>query len=303
MPPMLDGRASGTMCLSEPQAGSSLADITTRAEPADDGSYRVTGTKMWISGGRHELTPNIVHLVLAKIPGGPPGVKGISLIAVPRYLEDGTANDVALAGLNHKMGYRGTVNTLLNFGESGGAVGWLVGEEHRGLAAMFHMMNEARVGVGMGAAALGVTGYLHSLDYARTRTQGRPVGGRDVTSPMIPIAQHPDVKRMLLAQKAYAEAGMALGLYCSRLVDEKDTAVSEEDRARADLLLDVLTPVAKSWPSQWCLAANDLAIRCSAGRATPATSRSSSSTATTGSTRSTRAPTASRPSTCSGARR
>ncbi len=265
VPPMLDGRTSGTMCLSEPQAGSSLADITTRAEPQADGTYRVVGTKMWISGGEHELTPNIVHLVLAKIPGGPPGVKGISLIAVPRYLDDGTANDVALAGLNHKMGYRGTVNTLLNFGEHGGATGWLVGTEHRGLAAMFHMMNEARVGVGMGAAALGVTGYLHSLEYARTRTQGRPVGGRDVSSPMIPIAEHPDVKRMLLAQKSYAEAGMALGLYCSRLVDEKDTAPDDDARAQAALLLDVLTPVAKSWPSQWCLAANDLAIQVLGG--------------------------------------
>ena len=265
VPPMLDGRASGTMCLSEPQAGSSLADITTRAEPADDGSYRLTGTKMWISGGEHELTENIVHLVLAKIPGGPPGVKGISLFAVPRFLDDRRRNDVVLAGLNHKMGYRGTVNTLLNFGESGGAVGWLVGAEHGGLAAMFHMMNEARVGVGMGAAALGVTGYLHSLEYARTRTQGRAVGGRDVTSPMIPIAEHPDVKRMLLAQKSYAEAGMALGLYCSRLVDEKDTAPSEDERGRAALLLDVLTPIAKSWPSQWCLAANDLAIQVLGG--------------------------------------
>ncbi|MCD2195456.1 acyl-CoA dehydrogenase [Actinomycetospora endophytica] len=265
VPPMLDGRASGTMCLSEPQAGSSLADITTRAEPQPDGTYRVVGTKMWISGGEHELTPNIVHLVLAKIPGGPAGVKGISLIAVPRFLSDGARNDVVLAGVNHKMGYRGTVNTLLNFGESGGAVGWLVGAEHGGLAAMFHMMNEARVGVGMGAAALGVTGYLHSLEYARTRTQGRPVGGRDVTTPMIPIAEHPDVKRMLLAQKAYAEAGMALGLYCSRLVDEKDTAPSDDDRARAALLLDVLTPIAKSWPSQWCLTANDLAIQVLGG--------------------------------------
>ena len=266
VPPMLDGRASGTMCLSEPQAGSSLADITTRAEPADDGSYRITGTKMWISGGEHELSPNIIHLVLAKIPGGPAGVKGISLFAVPRYLADGSHNDVALAGLNHKMGYRGTVNTLLNFGERGdGAVGWLVGGEHRGLAAMFHMMNEARVGVGMGAAALGVTGYLHSLDYAGTRTQGRAVGGRDVTSPMVAISQHSDVKRMLLAQKSYAEAGMALGLYCSRLVDEKDTAPDDEARARAALLLDVLTPIAKSWPSQWCLAANDLAIQVLGG--------------------------------------
>jgi alkylation response protein AidB-like acyl-CoA dehydrogenase len=265
VPGMLDGTTSGTMCLSEPQAGSSLADITTRAEPQDDGSYRVVGTKMWISGGEHELTDNIVHLVLAKIPGGPAGVKGISLIAVPRMLDDGTHNDVVLAGINHKMGYRGTVNTLLNFGERDGAVGWLVGAEHGGLAAMFHMMNEARVGVGMGATALGVTGYLHSLEYATTRTQGRAVGGRDVSTPMIPIARHADVKRMLLAQKSYAEAGMALGLYCSRLVDEKDTHPDDGSRAEAALLLDVLTPIAKSWPSQWCLAANDLAIQVLGG--------------------------------------
>ncbi len=265
VPPMMDGRYSGTMCLSEPQAGSSLADITTRAVPADDGSYRVTGTKMWISGGEHELTDNIVHLVLARLPGGPAGVKGISLIAVPRVLSDGTVNDVALVGLNHKMGYRGTTNTLLAFGEQGGAVGWRVGDEHAGLAAMFHMMNEARVGVGMGAAALGVTGYLHALEYARTRTQGRAVTGRDVTTPMVPIIRHADVRRMLLAQKSYAEAGMALTLYCSRLVDEKDTAPDEQERARAALLLDVLTPIAKSWPSQWCLAANDLAIQVHGG--------------------------------------
>ena len=268
--PMMDGRWSGTMCLSEPQAGSSLADLTTKAVPADDGSYRVTGTKMWISGGEHELTDNILHLVLARIPGGAPGVKGISLIAVPRILpgrdgEAGTRNDVALVGLNHKMGYRGTTNTLLAFGEQGGAVGWRVGDEHAGLAAMFHMMNEARIGVGMGAAALGVTGYLHALEYARTRTQGRPVTGRDVTAPMVPIADHADVRRMLLAQKAYAEAGMALTLYCSRLVDERDTAPEESERARAALLLDVLTPVAKSWPSQWCLVANDLAIQVHGG--------------------------------------
>ena len=185
--PMVEGRWFGTMALSEPQAGSSLADITTRAEPQDDGTYRLTGNKMWISGGDHELTENIVHLVLAKVPGGPPGVKGISLFVVPKFLvTDGGAlgerNDVVLAGLNHKMGYRGTTNTLLNFGEGvhspggrAGAVGHLVGEEHRGLTYMFHMMNEARIGVGMGAAVLGYTGYLHALEYARVRTQGRAI--------------------------------------------------------------------------------------------------------------------------------
>ena len=275
--PMLEGRFHGTMCLSEPQAGSSLADITTRAEPREDGSYRLFGNKMWISAGDHELGENIVHLVLAKIPGGPPGVKGISLFIVPKYLVNadgsiGERNDVALAGLNHKMGYRGTTNTLLNFGEGAyspggepGAVGYLVGEPHRGLACMFHMMNEARVGVGAGATALGYTGYLKSLDYARARTQGRLPGAKDPSSPQVPLVAHADVRRMLLAQKSYVEGALGLILYCGRLLDEERTATSEEERARVQLLLEVLTPIAKSWPSQWCLHANDLAIQVHGG--------------------------------------
>ncbi|MGY1617174.1 acyl-CoA dehydrogenase [Geodermatophilus sp. SYSU D00691] len=275
--PMVEGRWFGTMALSEPQAGSSLADITTRAEPQDDGTYRLFGNKMWISGGDHELTENIVHLVLAKIPGGPPGVKGISLFVVPKFLvaDDGSLgerNDVVLAGLNHKMGYRGTTNTLLNFGEGvhtpggrAGAVGHLVGEPHRGLTYMFHMMNEARIGVGMGATVLGYTGYLHALDYARTRTQGRPVAAKDPASPAVRIVDHPDVRRMLLAAKSYAEGGLALGLYCARLVDEEQTAETEEDRARAHLLLETLTPIAKAWPSQWGPVADDLAIQVHGG--------------------------------------
>ncbi len=275
--PMVEGRWFGTMALSEPQAGSSLADITTRAERQDDGTYRLTGNKMWISGGDHELTENIVHLVLAKVPGGPAGVKGISLFVVPKFLvqDDGSLgerNDVVLAGLNHKMGYRGTTNTLLNFGEGvhtpggrGGAVGYLVGEENRGLTYMFHMMNEARIGVGVGASVLGCTGYLHALEYARTRTQGRPAGAKDPASPMSPIIEHPDVRRMLLAAKSYAEGGLALGLYCARLVDEEQTAESADERDRAHLLLDTLTPIAKAWPSQWGLAANDLAIQVHGG--------------------------------------
>lgn len=275
--PMIAGRFTGTMCLSETQAGSSLADITTRAEPRADGTYRLFGSKMWISGGDHELTDNIVHLVLAKIPGGPPGTKGISLFIVPKYLvnPDGTLgerNDVVLAGLNHKMGYRGITNTVLNFGEGGhrpggepGAVGYLVGAEHRGLSYMFRMMNEARLGVGMGAIALGYTGYLKSLEYARGRPQGRPVSAKDPATPQVPIIEHPDVKRMLLAQKSYVEGALALALYCARLVDIARTAESEDERDHATALLDILTPIAKSWPSQWCLAANDLAIQVHGG--------------------------------------
>ena len=275
--PMLAGRFTGTMCLSEPQAGSSLADIVTRAEPHSDGTYRLFGSKMWISGGDHELTDNIVHLVLAKIPGAPPGTKGISLFVVPKFLVDahgtiGERNDVVLAGLNHKMGYRGITNTVLNFGEGGfqpdarpGAVGYLVGEVHRGIAYMFHMMNEARLGVGLGAVALGYTGYLKSLEYARDRPQGRPVTAKDPSTAQVPIIEHPDVKRMLLAQKAYVEGALALALYCGRLVDLQHSAESDEELDSTTLMLDILTPVAKSWPSQWCLEANNLAIQVHGG--------------------------------------
>jgi alkylation response protein AidB-like acyl-CoA dehydrogenase len=275
--PMLAGKWFGTMCLSEPQAGSSLSDIRTRAEPQSDGTYRLFGNKMWISGGEHELSENIVHLVLARIPGSPPGVKGISLFIVPRRLVNpdggvGGRNDVALAGLNHKMGYRGTVNTLLNFGEGkfrpggqAGAIGTLVGEPNRGLACMFHMMNEARIGVGLGATMLGYTGYLHALDYARSRPQGRHPGAKDPTAPQVPILEHADIKRMLLAQKAYAEGALALNLYCARLVDEQKTAETGSARGDAGMLLDLLTPIAKSWPSQWCLEANSLAIQVHGG--------------------------------------
>jgi len=170
------------------------------------------------------------------------------------------------------MGYRGTTNTLLNFGEGvhtpggrAGAVGFLVGELHRGLSYMFHMMNEARIGVGMGATALGYTGHLHAVEYARTRTQGRALGARDAAAPPVPIIEHADVRRMLLASKSYVEGGLALGLYCARLVDEERTAADEADRARARTLLEVLTPIAKSWPSQWCLAADDLAVQVLGG--------------------------------------
>jgi alkylation response protein AidB-like acyl-CoA dehydrogenase len=269
--PMLEGRYFGTMCLSEPDAGSSLADITTKAVPAADGTYRLTGTKMWITGGDHELTENIVHLVLAKVPGGGPGVKGISLFIVPKVLPDGSRNDVALVSLNHKMGNHATTNALLNFGDGThrpadepGAVGYLVGEEHKGLAYMFHMMNEARMAVGLQATSTGYAGYLASVEYAKQRTQGRPVDAKDPARPPVTLIEHADVKRMLLAQKSYVEGALALGLFCSTLVDEGRTSVGA-DRDRAQLLLEVLTPIAKSWPSQWCLEANSLAIQVHGG--------------------------------------
>ena len=261
LPPILSGDWTGTMCLSEPHAGSGLADIRTRAEPQDDGTYRLFGSKMWISAGEHELSRNIVHMVLAKIPGGPPGVKGISMFIVPKVLDDGTRNDVNLISLNHKMGFRGTTNCALNFGDRDGAVGYLVGEPHKGLSYMFHMMNEARIGVGLGAACIGYTGYLHSLEYAKERKQGRAPDNRDPESPMLPIIEHADVKRMLLQQKAFVEGALLLVLYGASLVDAERTG---EDEGASELL-DLLTPIIKSWPSEFGLRANETAIQVLGG--------------------------------------
>jgi butyryl-CoA dehydrogenase len=259
MRPILAGRYLGTMCLSEPQAGSSLGDITTTATPQPDGTYRLSGAKMWISGGDHELSENIVHMVLARIPGGPPGVKGISLFIVPRYLvhQDGTRgarNDVVLAGVNHKLGQRGIVNTFLKFGEEGRCVGELVGEPHQGLRCMFHMMNAARIGVGLGAVMLGSAGYLHALGYAEERRQGRLVDQKDPTSPPVAILEHADVRRMLIQQKAWVEGGLALVLHAGLLVDQGERE-----------LLDLLTPIVKAWTAEWMVKANDLAIQVLGG--------------------------------------
>ena len=274
--PMVEGRFFGTMALSEPHAGSNLADITTRAEPRPDGTYRLFGRKMWISGGDHELSDNIVHLVLARTPGAPLGTRGISLFIVPKFLVEndgslGERNDVVLAGINHKMGFRGTVNTAPVFGDGAfapggepGAVGYLVGAENQGMRLMFSMMNDARIGVGLCATALGYTAYLKSLDYARERLQGRPIGVPP-TQPQVPLVEHPDVRRMLLAQKSYVEGALALNLFASRLVDDAASLDDPAARAESDLLLGLLTPVVKSWPSQWCLAANDLAIQVLGG--------------------------------------
>jgi len=284
--PQVDGRWTGTMALSEPQAGSSLGDIITRA--IEDGEdelgprYRLFGNKMWISSGDHDASDNIVHLVLAKIPGPDgkpvPGAKGISIFIVPKIIppEAGGGvirNDVALAGLNHKMGFRGTTNTLLNFGEGtrfrpmgqAGAIGWRIGQPGQGLPIMFHMMNEARIGIGLGAAMMGYRGFRLALDYAQSRPQGRLPGARDPASRPVPIVQHADVKNMLLACKAYSEGALALLLYCARLVDESQCAPTPQQREEAAALLALLTPVAKTWPSEYGLAANDIAIQVHGG--------------------------------------
>ncbi len=270
IPPMQEGRFAGTMAMTEPGQGSALADITTKAIPQEDGTYRITGQKMFISGGDQSITDNIVHMVLAKIEGAPAGVKGISLFIVPKFLvnDDGSLgerNDVALAGLLHKMGFRNTTSTVLSFGEKGGAVGYLVGEPHKGLAYMFQMMNEARIFVGSTAAVLGYQGFNASLEYARERPQGRLPSNKDPESKQIPIVQHADVRRLLLAQKAYSEGALALCLYASSLFEDSHTAETEEARKQAFMLLDLLTPIVKSWPSKYCLKANEMAIQVLGG--------------------------------------
>ena len=268
--PMGDGRYAGTMALTEPGQGSALGDIKTTAVPQPDGSYRLFGQKMFISGGDQNLTENVVHMVLARIEGAPAGVKGISLFLVPKILPGAhggpdVRNDVALAGLLHKMGWRNTTSTVLSFGEADGAVGWLLGREHHGLAHMFQMMNEARIGVGLLSACLAWRGFSESLGYARERPQGRLPSCKDPLSPQVKLVAHADVRRMLLAQKAYADGSLALCFYACSLFEDQHTHPDEQARAKARRLLDVLTPVVKSWPARYGAAANDMAIQVLGG--------------------------------------
>ncbi|MFT5674723.1 MAG: alkylation response protein AidB-like acyl-CoA dehydrogenase [Paraglaciecola sp.] len=268
--PQREGRFFGTMAMTEPGAGSGLGDLMTSATKDDEGTYRIKGNKIWISGGDHELSENIVHLVLARLKGAPKGVKGISLFIVPKFMVNddgslGSRNEVALAGLFHKMGGRGHTSTALSFGEQNGAVGYLVGEENKGLMYMFHMMNEARILVGTGAALTALTGFQYSLDYAKERPQGRLLSSKDPLSPPVNIIEHPDVRRMLLTQKAYSEGAYALCLYGHQLAEDEKTAPTESERKKASTILGFLTPIIKSWPSEWGPKANDLAIQVLGG--------------------------------------
>jgi alkylation response protein AidB-like acyl-CoA dehydrogenase len=270
LPRMLDGRFSGTMALTEPHAGSGLADLSTKATPQGDGSYRIKGAKIFTSCAEHELTQNIVHMVLARIDGAPKGTKGISLFLVPRYRLDGNGepgepNDVVMTGMLEKMGWHGNTSSPVNFGENDGCLGWLIGEPNRGLFYMFSMMNEARIGIGLGGATLACCGYSASLAYARERPQGRLPSNKDPDSLPVAIVDHADIKRMLLAQKAYAEGAMALVLYAASLVDEQKTAPDAAARARAGQLLDVLTPIVKSYPAEYGTLANSHAVQVLGG--------------------------------------
>ncbi len=270
MAPMIEGRYFGTMALSETQAGSSLADVATRAWPAGDGSYRLSGNKMWISGAEHDLAENIVNLVLAKLPDAPPGVKGISLFIVPKFLVNpdgsiGKRNGAIVTGLNHKLGQRGITNTVLTFGDPDECVGYLVGAPHDGMRQMFHMMNEARIAIGAWAASSSIAAYEYSLQYAKDRPQGRLPSNKNPLAPPVPIVEHPDVRRMLLRQKALAEGSLALVLYCARLFDRSLASDDAKEQAHSALLLDLLTPIAKTWPSERGVESTSLAIQVLGG--------------------------------------
>jgi len=253
IPKMFSGEWQGTMAMTEPQAGSSLSDIVTRAEPTDEGYYKIWGQKIFISGGDHDGADNVVNLMLAKIKGAPAGVKGISLFVVPRLRPNEAGglepNDVTVATVFHKLGYRGCPITQLSMGEQNNCRGWLIGEANRGLAYMFQMMNEARIAVGVGAAGIASAAYYAALDYAKERPQGRKPGAKDPTLPPIPIIEHADVKRMLLFQRAVVEGSVALLLQCA-LYHDYQRVTEGEERDKYSLLLDLLTPVAKTYPSE-----------------------------------------------------
>lgn len=262
---MRSGAWTGTMALTEPQAGSSLNDVTSRAKPMADGTYRINGSKIFISGGDQDLTSNVVHLVLARIDGAPAGTRGISLFAVPRIRNGDTFNDVHVAGVIHKIGWRGLPSLALNFGEEGDCHGWLVGPANQGLKCMFQMMNEARLMVGANAAATASVAFHQSVEYALDRKQGRPLGVNDATTAPIALIEHPDVRRMLLRQKAIVEGALALLGIAARFADVSSHHSDEAERTKAKLLLDLLTPIAKTFPSEKGFESNALALQIHGG--------------------------------------
>jgi butyryl-CoA dehydrogenase len=268
VPRMRAGEWQGTMALTEPEAGSSLSDITTMAEPTDSGHYLIKGQKIFISAGDHDGVDNVVHLMLAKITGAPAGVRGISLFVVPkkRLEADGTlvSNDVAASGVYHKLGYRGCPIVQLSIGDKNDCRGWLVGEPHSGLRYMFQMMNEARIGVGMGATAMATAAYYAALDYSKTRLQGRKLSQKDPNLPPVPIIEHADVKRMLLFQRAVIEGAQSLLMHCSKLVDFQKV-LDGEAKEKYHLLLEILTPVAKSYPSEMGIQSISQGLQCLGG--------------------------------------
>ena len=256
VPDMLAGNWGGTMCLTEPQAGSSLSDIVTKATPHENGYYNISGQKIFISAGDNQYLDNIVHLVLARIEGAPKGTRGISLFIVPknRKLDDGSLepNDVTSVADFQKMGQKGYCTTHLGFGDKDDCRGWLVGEENNGLSCMFVMMNAARIGVGRAASAIASAAYYASLQYANERPQGRKLssdGKKNVEESQSLIIEHPDVRRMLLLQKAVVEGSMSLVLLAAKYYDLENTAQSKEEKIKYNTLLEMIIPVVKTYPS------------------------------------------------------
>jgi len=267
LPNMMAGKWQGTMALTEPQAGSSLSDITTTAFPTDQGHYQLKGTKVFISAGDHDGVDNVVHMLLARIDGAPAGVKGISLFLVPKLRVEGknlVPNDVSVSQVFHKMGYRGAPITELSFGDKDDCRAFLVGEPNRGLSYMFQMMNGARIGVGLGAAAIASAAYYAALDYCKTRPQGRKLGQKDPATPQVPIVEHADVRRMLLFQRAVVEGAEGLLMQCAMYEDYLNCKPKEEHE-RYHLLLELLTPMAKTYPSEMGILSTSAAIQCLGG--------------------------------------
>lgn len=268
LPKMLSGQWQGTMAMTEPEAGSSLSDIATTAEPTDNGYYEIQGQKIFISAGDHDAVENVVHLMLAKIKGAPPGVKGLSLFVVPqkRIDEDGNLvfNDVVTSGIFHKLGYRGCPLTQLSIGDKDDCRGYLIGEPHKGLSYMFQMMNEERIGVGIGATGGATAAYYAALDYSQKRRQGRKPSEKDPTQPQIPIIEHADVKRMLLFQRAVIDGSLSLLLQCSQYVDFQIVS-SGSEKEKYSFLLDLLTPVAETYPSEMGILSISQGLQCFGG--------------------------------------
>jgi alkylation response protein AidB-like acyl-CoA dehydrogenase len=266
-PKMYSGEWQGTMALTEPDAGSSLSDLSTSAQPTDqEGVYLIKGQKIYISCGDHDAADNVIHLMLARISGAPAGTKGISLFVVPqKRVDSGGSNDVLTEGIYHKMGYKGAPIAHLMIGSNNGCEGYLVGEPNLGLKYMFQMMNEARLGVGMSAVAIATAAYQASLTYAKERPQGRKIDEKDLSKPQVPIIAHADVKRMLLFQKSITEGSMALILYCTKLSDEISHELDEEIKSKQEALLDLLTPIAKSYPSEMGLQSTSAAVQILGG--------------------------------------
>lgn len=267
IPNMISGKWQGTMCLTEPQAGSSLSDITATAEPLPDGTYKMRGQKVFISAGDHDATENIIHLFIGRIKGSPLGTKGISLFVIPKYRIDGTDNDVTSMGIYHKLGQKGVPAMHLGFGDKNNdCIGYLVGEPNKGLNYMFQMMNEARIGVGITGASITSAAYYAALEYAKERPQSRRLNQKHaLDAPQIAIIQHPDVKRMLLFQKSVVEGSLSLLLETSKYFDISEASDDPEEKANAHLLLELLTPIAKTFPCEYGMASISDSVQCFGG--------------------------------------